>query len=58
MRSKGFKIICNECGNVVEVKDDTSNVDYLKTKYSFYPIQNERINITCNKCHNEVFIGE
>lgn len=30
MKSKGFKIICNKCGNVVDVKDDTSNVDYLE----------------------------
>jgi ribosomal protein L37E len=52
----GFKIMCNSCGNIVTVLNDTSNKDY--SNYFFYPIQNNKINIVCKHCGNEVYIGE
>lgn len=55
---KGFKIICNNCGNIVEVKNDTGNKDYIKNKFSFYPVQDELTEICCDKCGNEVYIHE
>ena len=55
---RGFKITCNNCGNVVEVRDDTRNKDYEKEEFCFYPIQSERISICCNKCGNDVYIDE
>lgn len=58
MTSNGFELKCNNCGNEVRLIDDTSNSDYKKNNYSFYSIQNERINITCNKCNNEVYIDQ
>lgn len=57
MNNNSFKLICNNCGNMTELKDNTSNEDYDK-KFCFYPIQNEKISIYCYKCKNEVFIDE
>ncbi len=57
MKSNSFKLICNNCGNMAELKDNTSNDDY-SGKFSFCPIQNESVSIYCQKCHNEVFIDE
>jgi Fe2+ or Zn2+ uptake regulation protein len=57
MKNNSFKLICNNCGNMAELKDDASNQDY-DGKFIFYPIQNERISIYCQKCDNDVFIDE
>ncbi|MEL3959451.1 hypothetical protein NST17_20070 [Caldifermentibacillus hisashii] len=57
MKNNSFKLICDNCGNMAELKNNTSNEDY-SGKFSFYPIQNERISIYCQKCDNEVFIDE
>lgn len=57
MSNKTFKIICNNCGNVAELKNNTSNKDY-DGKFTFYPVQSERISIHCSKCHNGVWIDE
>jgi uncharacterized protein YlaI len=58
MNKIGFTIVCNKCGNKVDVKDDTHNKDYKSNKFHFYPIQSQRINIGCSNCGNEVYIDE
>lgn len=57
MVDSSFKLICNSCGNMAELRDHTSNEDY-SGKFCFYPIQNERISIYCQNCYNEIFIDE
>lgn len=53
---KGFTIICKNCGNTIDVFDGMTEKEYGPKKFSFWPIQSERINIRC-EC-NEVFIEE
>lgn len=55
--TSGFKVICNDCGNNVEVKDDTINNDYKDNGFTFYNVQSDGISILC-KCRNEVSIFE
>lgn len=56
--SKGFRIICNNCGNEVIVTDNTHNEDYEENKYSFFAIQDTYANICCDNCDNEVHIDQ
>lgn len=51
---KGLTIICKNCGNTIDVFD---GMRVWSKKFSFWPIQSERINIRC-ECDNEVFIEE
>lgn len=48
----GFKLICNNCGNIVEIKHNTQNKDYKNNDFSFYSIQEISVQIECNKCEN------
>lgn len=54
----GFRIVCNKCGNEVYVLKDTSNEKLKNYKFTFLPIQNDKINIICDNCYNEIFVDE
>lgn len=55
---KGFRITCNKCENEVRILNDTSNKGLSESKYTFLPIQNDKVNIICDNCYNEVYIDE
>jgi len=58
MSKNGFTIICNKCGNTIDVRDETSNKDYKESTYYFLPVQSDSVNICCGSCENEVYISK
>jgi len=54
---EGFKIICNDCGREVTVRDDTTNRDYKDSGFTFSHVQSDGITIGCS-CNNDVYIYE
>lgn len=59
MSGKGFTIICNGCGNKLEVhKKIILQIECRKQKFFIYPWHEERVTIECEKCENETFFDE
>lgn len=56
MKNEGFSIICNKCGNSIDIKASHATID--KNKISFFLVQNYCVNIVCNNCDNEIYVDE
>jgi ribosomal protein S27E len=49
MIKAGFMVICNHCGNTIDLRDN-----FIRDQYSIYIGTFMSCDITCNNCENSI----